>query len=458
MTTQSKITLWSVLIAVLMIVLAGWATHYTLKSALVQAAHERLTLARNVKIERVESYFSDRTQSVEQLGRDARMIPAMQDFGTALIKIGNGEEILPENMSAILRQNYDRKILPRIRIRLGQTAINDNDFWPKRNVAQYLHSQYVVPTVSSSFQTDYQIAHLRHHDVLEAMLQNINAKDLLLIDAVSGDIVYTVNKNLDLGMNILNGPYGTEAMIDLFNYVKTGSGQVGVSDLGAYLPDDNVNSLFIGAPIIHESSIIGILMIRLSSEELTDIVSAKMDWKNIGLGETGDMYLAGADYFMRSNSRFAQQDIKTFVDKLRSRGVERSMVRQIDRQDSTVLAQEVRTDDVAAALNGGMGFTPTRDYRGAKVMSAYAPLDIPNMNWVIIAKQDSAEILGSINNVMWRKAVYVPFILVLVWILSRWFAIQFVKSRALRNKRKNPGALLKSTSRVLDAMHDEETS
>ncbi|MCP4514339.1 MAG: HAMP domain-containing protein, partial [Delftia sp.] len=102
-------------------------------------------------------------------------------------------------------------------------------------------------------------------------------------------------------------------------------------------------------------------------------------------GESGESYLVGQDYLMRSNSRF--------LDQL---GV-----------DSTVLNAEWPVNTVAArrALDNISDIQIIDDYRGTKVLSAWAPLvlqepdrdDPQGIIWAVIAEIDESEALASAN-------------------------------------------------------------
>ena len=80
--------------------------------------------------------------------------------------------------------------------------------------------------------------------------------------------------------------------------------------------------------------------------------------------------LQANDFFMRSNSRF-------FIEPT-------ALKRKIDREAPR------------RALAGITGTMWLLDYRNVPVFNAYAPLDIPGLNWAIISKMDEHEILAPV--------------------------------------------------------------
>jgi methyl-accepting chemotaxis protein len=92
-----------------------------------------------------------------------------------------------------------------------------------------------------------------------------------------------------------------------------------------------------------------------------------------GMGETGEVYLVGPDYLMRSDS-------------------------YLDPQGHSVAASfanpqqgSVRTDAVRRALEGETGADVVRDYNGNPVLSAFAPVQVGGHTWAILADIDVAE-------------------------------------------------------------------
>ncbi|MCX6267706.1 MAG: sensor histidine kinase [Bacteroidetes bacterium] len=83
-----------------------------------------------------------------------------------------------------------------------------------------------------------------------------------------------------------------------------------------------------------------------------------------GLGLSGETYLVGQDYLMRSNSRF---------------------------QPNSILRTAVRTQPVIKAMSGSSGTMTTTDYRNIPVLSAYDTISVSGLTWAILAEIDMKE-------------------------------------------------------------------
>jgi len=49
---------------------------------------------------------------------------------------------------------------------------------------------------------------------------------------------------------------------------------------------------------------IGVLIFQAPVDKINDVMTSGNDWKGVGLGESGEVYLVGQDFKMRNNSRF----------------------------------------------------------------------------------------------------------------------------------------------------------
>jgi methyl-accepting chemotaxis protein len=173
--------------------------------------------------------------------------------------------------------------------------------------------------------------------------------------------VYSVYKEDDFGENLINGKYAGENIADSFREVKASgdSDFVSLVDFKAYAPSNGAPASFIASSIYSGDMKVGVLVFQIPLDQVDAIMQEKA-----GMGESGETYLVGDDLLMRTNSRFAE---------------------------NTVLKQKIDSASAHAALGGGTGFMITPDYRGIPVLSAYTPVDLEGVNWVLLSEIDEAE-------------------------------------------------------------------
>lgn len=119
--------------------------------------------------------------------------------------------------------------------------------------------------------------------------------------------------------------------------------------------------LFTSAPVKEASGkTTGILLMRLPDGPMEYVLHLRD-----GIGQTGESYVVGADFRMRSHSRFFPEAAPHDME-----------VRTLATQNAFT---NQTTDHILA------------DYRGVPVLSAYQPLQIPGLPWVIISEIDLEE-------------------------------------------------------------------
>jgi len=180
-----------------------------------------------------------------------------------------------------------------------------------------------------------------------------------------GDIYWTVCKEADYGTNLANGQYSDSGLAEVWKEARR-SGSPELADFAFYAPS-NEHASFVAAPIYHDNDLVGVVGLQLNVNQINTIMQERA-----GLGESGETYIVGADYYMRSDSRFSTE--------------------------STIGEQKIETTGTQAALAGATGNEIYPDYRGVPVLGYYAPLQIAeNVKWVVISEIDRSEAFAAVK-------------------------------------------------------------
>ncbi|TCT15474.1 methyl-accepting chemotaxis protein [Natranaerovirga pectinivora] len=233
----------------------------------------------------------------------------------------------------------------------------------------------------------------KFHTYFTEFIDQYGYYDLFLMD-LQGNLVYTVIKEDDFGTNLMNGPYKDSGLGDVFRAGKNG---YSVGDYEPYEPSAGIPAAFISHPVKNpRGQVVGVVALQLSDDDINSVMT-----NATGLGETGETYLVGADYLMRSDSRFSEE--------------------------KAIGVKEVRSEAIDDVLQGNSNVIDTLDYRGEEVFSAYSPLNIEGLNWGIIAEIDKTEAM-SMEVVLKRNAYQISLIiLVIVIVISLLFALSIVR-------------------------------
>jgi len=255
------------------------------------------------------------------------------------------------------------------------------------------------------------------------VLERFGLYDIFLVDP-EGRVVYTVFKEKDFATNIKTGPYAETGLGKACRRALALSrGSFAFEDFAPYEPSYNVPAAFVASPIYDQNGEkIGVICFQFPVDRLNAIMSFGKKWKEVGLGESGEVYLVGPDKLMRNDSRF-----------LKDMG---GLVKEIG---TTIGIHRVDTEGSREALSGVKGEKIFPDYRGVPVLSAYAPVDLPGgVRWAILAEKDFAEVMKmphKLAKIIFGIGVVLTLvILVLMAVVINASVIKPLKELSLRAK------------------------
>jgi anti-anti-sigma regulatory factor/HAMP domain-containing protein len=282
-----------------------------------------------------------------------------------------------------------------------------------------------------------------YHPIIRSYLKRFGYYDIFLVDHETGHIVYTVFKEVDFGTSLLTGPYRETNFAEVFQEARTAGAKdfVRLIDFKPYHPSYNGQASFIASPIFDGTRQVGVLLFQMPVDRINNIMTNNQKWSDIGLGESGETYIVGDDYKLRTQSRFLVEDKEKYLRVMKGLGVSSATVKQMENTGQAIGLQEVRTPGVVEALKGQSGTLMFPDYRGIPALSSYKPLDIPDVKWVILSEIDKSEAFAPATAL--RNSVLVLMLLLIIG--SIFVAIAFSRTlvRPLRTLSEKAGELAK---------------
>lgn len=256
----------------------------------------------------------------------------------------------------------------------------------------------------------YSRLHREYHPVIRSYLKKFGYYDIFLVDHKTGEIVYSVFKELDYTTSLLDGPHADTNFAEAFRKANAAGNKdaVVITDLAQYLPSYEAPAGFIASPIFDGDTKIGIGIFQFPIDQLDAIMSERS-----GMGETGETYLVGSDFLMRSDSHLDPEH--------------HSLIASFNNPEKGM----VKTDASSEALRGKSGEKILIDYNGNPVLSAYTPLQVGDTQWALIAEIDKTEafaVFRSISLIMSILAAGVFAAIVVVAILMTRSITRPIKS------------------------------
>lgn len=225
-----------------------------------------------------------------------------------------------------------------------------------------------LPRFSNAFRSGgfddpaYKQVDTYYGPLIEHFLRQYGYKNIFLVDT-DGNVVFGVKRDEYLGTNLRTGEYSSYSIGELF---KEALNNIKFSDLTWC--EESKDFIFMAAAPVYDlaNRLLGVVISETPYSSI-DIILSQRD----GLGETGEIYIVGDDYFMRSKSRFITQN--------------------------TILKLEINTMATRDALRGNTDVQIVKDYRNIPVISAYTPLDnLKDVTWALLIEMDVKEAFYSI--------------------------------------------------------------
>lgn len=405
------------------------------KQIVKKNVYDQLISIRANKARELEDYFIDTKDQIEFFIHDYTIIEAMKDFKRAYYKVGDLE--LPRSADQEFDKSYTdfyKKLSKNLK-----AETNPEFFIPNGKEAKYLQYHYIIQNpnaigekdkyVKANDSSEYTKVHVQYHDLMHKLIDKFGFYDLFLVDHETGDIVYTVFKETDFGTNLYTGPYRESNLADLVRSVKQNHdiGEGVFSDYKFYRPSYGEPAAFVAAPIYDGYNFIGVLVLQISIEVIDDLMTSYRSWEADGMGKTGESYLVGDDFLMRSNSRFLIEDPKGLIKLLKDINVPEERIVAIDNMKQSILLQEVRTEASAEAIKGHSSYKDIRDYRDVDVLSAFQPLNLPGLKWGMLVEKDASEAYEPLYEFQKKVLGISVIIIILITIFSLIVSSRLIK-------------------------------
>jgi len=268
---------------------------------------------------------------------------------------------------------------------------------------------------NSKYDSRYMKAHKKYHTSFDKFLNAYELYDIFMVD-LKGNLIYTDFKEKDYATNLNNGIYSNTGIGRAYKKaLDMNEGELAFDDFKPYEPSYNAAASFIATPIFINGTKKGVLIFQMPVDRINSIMQFDGKFKKAGLGESGEVYLVGEDYKMRSNSRF-QKDIKSDV---------------VQKLGSTIGIWEIKTESTKAIMNGATkaGKHIIEDYRDISVLSVYDKVDLFGQGkWAVIAEIDEEEALAPAKNL--RNIIIITSIVIfaiVILIILYFLHIQLAK-------------------------------
>ncbi|MCP4107348.1 MAG: hypothetical protein GY749_17695 [Desulfobacteraceae bacterium] len=309
--------------------------------ALSTVAFGQLESMREVKKARIKFFFDERKADMENIMQTAATLrqSAFEKLSTVQeIKKAQIEEYFQKSMAdlSVISRNSS------VARALGDFA---SVFDEKGDIDEGLYN---------FFET------VKYGDFLRQFKNEYGYHDLMLITK-HGRIVYTLNREQDLGQNVASGNLKNSA---LDRYFQKELNKPTLYDFELYAPSGNKYMFFICAPVIQYSETVGVIALKLDKKDVNTIAQRRK-----GMRETGETFLAG-----KSHGRISYRS-----DQVVGQGK---------------IGEYISDNHIERALSGNPGSVVKKGSTDDMEIVRYDPLNIPGLNWAMVSTMSLEEVIA----------------------------------------------------------------
>lgn len=431
---QSKLLIMLLVTSILSAAVVGIIGYRSGQSSLRAAVFDSLTEIRGSQIRQLEAQFSDLKNSLIIYTRGATATEAIAAFVPAFDELNQAPPDDPAQWQSVVNY-YTDTFAPMKQAQTGN-ELDVEALLPRSNAQRYLQTHYTAPftdwdeAIANDDAGDgsaWSAANARFNDFFRTIVTRFNFEDALLLDT-RGNVVYSAYKGVDLGTNILTGPYREGELRDAYQAAMAANAldYVGVTDFGDYIPADEPTAWMV-SPVGPQGQVQGVLALQFPISKINRLMTANEQWEAAGMGKTGETFLVGPDDLMRSDSRLFLENPEQFRSDVIDAGTPPQTAEDSLRQGGTTLVQPVSAEANREAQRGQTGTLIERDYLGHETLQAYAPVNLPGLNWTIIAKIDTEEAFAPVSAFTRTLVLSTTIIIFVVCLAAMLLARLFVR-------------------------------
>ena len=390
-------------VAITAVALWAGASQLSTENALTQT-QAQMTALRDSRRTQVINEIDGRVKGLQTLAAQRSTIDAFKQFKAAYPLAA--KELGKVDQTAVataMNEFVQRQVVPEYNRRNAQTAPETARFIAGRDAASVaLQNEFIVANSNPIGQKDklavpptdfsYGRVHSQFHPGLERAQKLLGFYDIFFVDTDTDTVIYTVFKELDFASSLTNGISAKTKLAEAYLKMKSGAKRESnyLSDFAPYLASYEDPAAFAAVPLFDGDRQIGVMLMQYPVDNITSEMSSEKNWKKIGLGDTGDVFVVGPDKVMRTNSRYVLENKEALVAALSTKLTDANRNNLIKKTSSVGLVT-IDSDATRAALAGTEGFSLFTDYRNVPSYGAYGPIDVLGLRWAIVAKIDKEE-------------------------------------------------------------------
>ena len=412
----------------------------------------RMEALAGLKATEVEAAITRASSRVGSLAGSEMLGDAVRQFSAAYATLDVGDDRVTARAEDELAAYYQESFRPALEAATG-TAVASRNLVPDGRAAIHLQHAYIVDSSAGAGSeyvvddagdgSDWSAVHRELHPRFVEIADQFGFDDVYIIEPAFATVVYSALKAPDFATSLDRGPYSASSLATLVRSVRDDPQQgTVIMDLAPYPPALGAPVGFVASPITDNGRLIGVFAARLPSEPIDFIMTSGGSWGDEGLGDTGETYIVGSDTRMRSVSRAFLEDQQVYFAAAADAGsITDEDLESVRALGTTVLFQDAADRDaLESAATGRGGVIETTNYLGRRVLAAYQPLDLDQLEWFSAVEIETAEVTQPLTE--FRRAILIAasvFVLIITFLTVAWARRALDPVRAISERLRRAG-------------------
>ena len=441
---QAKLLILVLAVTLTSISVISYISISTIQNALESKAFQQMVSIREVQKSALENQFNNYRKQIQTMAQSNYVIEAMKSFDMSYKSYPSEllhyeSQITIQQRAKELRSYYTGDFSEEFFNKNGRRTDRINEYFsrlsPEAIAFQHafiadnpnpLGSKHLMdkPTIAEG--VEYAGFHAQYHSYFRNFLEKFGYYDIFLVEPENGKVVYSVFKELDFATSLVDGPFSQSNFAAAFRAVQgsRNSDLVKMVDFDEYYPSYQSPASFLSVPIVDGDEQVGVLIFQIPIDQINTTMTNSGSWNSVGLGKSGETYMVSNDYSMRNDSRLLIEDPDSFFGNLQQQNISTEKIARIRSLQSSILIQNAKSEATTQAIQGEKGTALVTNYLGNTVLSAYSPLNIPDVTWAIISEIEEAEVNEYTNKLI----MLIIAIAILISIIAMLITFLYVRS------------------------------
>jgi PAS domain S-box-containing protein len=426
-----------VIVLVLFLSIPGF---YFMHKELVTNTYAHLDEMANLKSREVEGLLVNYEKELISISNTDKFQEALNAFKTnfKLLKSERSDLFYMDSLKTT-QINLGKYYSEVLAINSPITGNSISNYLPENDmtlVYQYLYI-YMNPNeqeskykyLKSNDNSSYSTTHATYQPYFLELLMKLHAKNIYLIDPLSGNVVYSAAKNIDFATNLFDGPFRKSPLSTAFRQAMATTRQESFFvDFESYIPTCDKPASFISVPVYSSNEIIGVMVLQFDTKLFNDVLFDEFMLASEG---SFDYSIIGPDHYLRNDPCKFVADGSKYLKTLKrhAKRNELSTLSKIEKTGSMAMLSQY-PKDIKGWLNNFENAKIT-DNIGQPVFVSIKKLNIPGNNLFLVAKINSSEVSVIFYQHFWILIFLVFVVVGLILVAGRIFG------NALSNRIKN---------------------